>query len=599
MEERIELDLYTLYMQRMNGISVVSVEHFYFYLRLLLACDVTHDFSKPRGDTGKKLWLNSLGDDSKGNDFKDKILTDNANRVIRDCKGLVNTSEPLSLIEIKVLRSKQAAKVARLTNETQLVDRLKELTKNDDQAKKTADAIHDILHLTEKNVQSALLRSNECDNIDVIDLIKTLDITKSAGRSHSKETKYNITIDATSDKTNLTPFFSDLLNRAHKLKNKCPVSNPINIINSYATDYDASNDDALTKIFTKLGFFRGELANKSLEFFITCNKANVFQGTLEKVGGKVKLTIKSYFKTVFPGGLERSSGSTDSVNGITEDMLKSYNTRRTDNDEIFNLTIFKTMGDFLQVMTHLHLHTKFPQEINVFITFDILCAKIAGILDKNVFYEKKFTSDADKISAGLHTFFNLTAEAERTAAMVLMDLNEMFIIGEGSQQKRAQEPSEDRHFNPILLAAADMVLAPSPKRKRITRFGKKKQKVKNLPNKSIMTKLKSVGIKITKKQGKRRVYLSRPELIKRATAFKNLQNRAKKLKVRIMYKNKNGKYVYKTAKRLMNDIKRQMKKPVKKQMKKPVKKQMKKPVKKQMKKPVKKSNVKQMKQRFG
>lgn len=121
------------------------------------------------------------------------------------------------------------------------------------------------------------------------------------------------------------------------------------------------------------------------------------------------------------------------------------------------------------------------------------------------------------------------------------------------------------------------------------RFGKKKPKVKNLPNKSIMTKLKSVGIKITKKQGKSRVYLSRPELIKRATAFKNLQNRAKKLKVRIMYKNKKGKYVYKTAKRLMNDIKRHVSK----------KKRTKKPVKKQTKKPVKKSNVKQMKQRFG
>ena len=119
-----------------------------------------------------------------------------------------------------------------------------------------------------------------------------------------------------------------------------------------------------------------------------------------------------------------------------------------------------------------------------------------------------------------------------------------------------------------------------------TVFGKKKpkvkklQKVKKLPNKALLTKLKSVGIKITKKQGKRRVYLSRSELIKRATAFRNLQLRAKKLKVRIMYKNKKGRYVYKTAKRLHSDIKRQMKKPVKKRMK----------------KPVKKSN---MKQRFG
>jgi hypothetical protein len=108
------------------------------------------------------------------------------------------------------------------------------------------------------------------------------------------------------------------------------------------------------------------------------------------------------------------------------------------------------------------------------------------------------------------------------------------------------------------------------------RFGKKKPKVKKLPNKALMTKLKSVGIKITRKRGKRRVYLSRPELIKKATAFRNLQLRAKKLKVRIMYKNKKGKYIYKKAKRLHSDIKRQiskMKKHAKKPAKKPAKKQ--------------------------
>jgi hypothetical protein len=103
----------------------------------------------------------------------------------------------------------------------------------------------------------------------------------------------------------------------------------------------------------------------------------------------------------------------------------------------------------------------------------------------------------------------------------------------------------------------------------------------------LKNKLKSVAIKVTKisRTGKR-LPLTRIELIKRATAFRNLQLRAKKLKVRVMYKNKKGKYVYKTAKRLMNDIKRHVSK----------KKRMKKPVKKRMKKPVKKSNLKQ---RFG
>lgn len=569
MEEKITLDLYEIYKKRMDGIGLVSPEHFYFYLRLLLACDVTHDFSKPRGDTGKKLWSEELGNNTdRFNDFKDRILTDNANRVIRDCEYL-NISYPLSIIETKALNPKQL----KAAEKASLQDRIKELTKNDDQAKKTADAIHDILHLIEKNTQSALLRNNPCANVDVLDLIKALDITKSAGRLHGPETEYNITVDATSDKTNLTPFFSDLLNRAYKSKNNCPVSNPINIINSYATDYDSSNDDALTKMFTNLGFFRGVLSNKPLKFSITCAKVgNIFTGKLEKSGSKTRLIIDSYFKTVFQNSFTRSSDSNDSVNAITKDMLRTYNQRRA-GDELFNLTIFKTMGDFLQIMTHLHLNKKFPNEINVFITFDILCAKIAGILDKNVFYEKKFQLDVEKISAGLYTFFNLTAPKERDAAEAMLNLNEIFFIGSGSQKKRESEARKAALFAAVDMARDYEERGDGERRPKRQRFGKKKPIVKKLKNKALMTKLKSVGIKITKKQGKRQVYLSRPELIKRATAFRNLQLRAKKLKVRIMYKNKKGKYVYKTAKRLHSDIKRQTKKSAKKSNAKPVIKQ--------------------------
>jgi hypothetical protein len=574
MEKRIKLDLYKLYVRRMDGINFVSVQHFYFYLRLLLACDVTHDFSKPRGDLGKRLWLGELSNDvARFNDFKNKILTDNANRVIRDCVGLVDTSVPLSYIET-VLNQRKPVQEEEL-------DRIKELTKNDDQAKKTTDAIHSILGLTEQNVQQAMLRSNPCADFSILDLIKTLDIVKSSGKSHTASTNYNITIDATSDKTNLTPFFSELMNRAHKKDNRCKESNEINIVNTYATHYDSSNDDALTKLFTSLGLSRRDFNSSNLIFDIKVDQATVFNGSLKKEGGKIKLTIESYFKETFEPALERGSDSTDSVNGITIDMLRSYNAS-IDSDEIFNLTIHKTMGDFLQIMTHLYLSEKFERDINVFITFDILCAKIAGILDKNVFYEKKFTSDADKISAGLCTFFNETARDERTSALSLIKLPH----GDGlTMLQKAAEASEDTVMSDSLPPLSKRLPSNGDsgrgKRSRNS-FGKKKPKVKKLPNKALLTKLKSVGIKITKKQGKRRVYLSRPELIKRATAFKNLQLRAKKLKVRIMYKNKKGKYVYKTAKRLMNDIKRQISK-----------------LKKSAKKPVKKSNVKQMKQRFG
>ena len=199
------------------------------------------------------------------------------------------------------------------------------------------------------------------------------------------------------------------------------------------------------------------------------------------------------------------------------------------------------MGDFLQIMTHLGLKKSQPNAVNIFISFDIICAKIAGMFDHAVFYEKKFTSEQDKLSGGLYTFYTLDQYENVLEAM-----------------KRQ--------------TAANQLHAQQRKRAR-NHFGKKTPKVKNLPNKALMTKLKSIGIKITKKRGKHRVYLSRPELIKKATAFRKLQLRAKKLKIRIMYKNRKGKYVYKTAKRLMSDIKK--KKPVKKSNKKPVKKQIK------------------------
>jgi hypothetical protein len=70
----------------------------------------------------------------------------------------------------------------------------------------------------------------------------------------------------------------------------------------------------------------------------------------------------------------------------------------------------------------------------------------------------------------------------------------------------------------------------------------------------IKNKLKSVSIKITKNvRGKRR-YLSRKELENKALLFNKLQNTAKKMKIKLMYKSRNGLYKYKTYKRLQKEI---------------------------------------------
>jgi hypothetical protein len=70
----------------------------------------------------------------------------------------------------------------------------------------------------------------------------------------------------------------------------------------------------------------------------------------------------------------------------------------------------------------------------------------------------------------------------------------------------------------------------------------------------LKNKLKLVGIKITKNVRGKRKYLSRKELENKALLFNKLQNSAKRMKIKIMYKSRNRSYKYKTYKRLQKEI---------------------------------------------
>ncbi len=525
----IDIDLYEFYKERVSNSKIFhGAQEFYILLRIALACDVVHDFLEPRGKPGVALWLKYLGANNQNFvTYKKNFLTINANRVISDCVHC----DLLDTILTSWFNLKGSNTLENIIS----------LFNSERTAKETIDKIHVILGIQEQNTMETMVMPNKCSNFSVLDLMKAFTYSKPGTERKSSITDYNLTIDTTSDKTNLTPFLSELMNRLYKTKNLClNLSDRIKVINTYATDYDASNENALSKVFKSLGL--AEKYENTLFFNITCSNHTVFKGYLGDEHGTIRLKINQYFNQIFTNNLVSSPNGSDSVNAITERMLMSYNANAK-SQELFNLTILKTMGDFLQIMTHLGLKKSQPNAVNIFISFDIICAKIAGMFDHAVFYEKKFTSEQDKLSGGLYAFYTLDQYANVLEAL-----------------ERQVE--------------ANRLHAQRRKRAR-NGFGKKKPKVKNISIKSLMTKLKSVGIKITRKRGKRRVYLSRPELIKKATAFRKLQLRAKNLKIRIMYKNRKGKYVYKTAKRLTSDIKKKMKKPVKKSNKKPVKKQMK------------------------
>ena len=569
----------------------------YCFIQLLMMCDATHDFSSGGRKKSGPTWGESnivlstwIVDFWKTRDSK-------AERgILRKCVGMINP-------KLETADDLVMALAANMFN-------------SDGAAKKT---IHQILKLFSIDKNETYVEG--CgENYTILNILQgiTLYNTRKETDNRAKSPLMG-TIDQSSDKLNLIPFFSELIKTSINIRrnnkagrNVCPASQ-IKAQYTLATKYDASNDDALQSSIISLGLSEDKTGQGTLSFdiYVYDTRYSIFKGSLIKENGIVKLLMQSYFGKTPPGGSLAVSGAKNSigetgnsVNGIVSAILQQKATiadENTFNDSAFFLMGSKTMGDFLQIMTFLHSTRVYKNAF--FLTFDISCAEIASMFHKNVFLENTFNSrDIEgKLLSGLVYFRDDIQRDEelKKPANVLMQLQKDGIRQNNDSFAAASALAElgsstDTMMSDWLPPMYNFVYpdgnSGGTKRSR-NGFGKKKPKVKNLPNKALMTKLKSVGIKITKKQGKRRVYLSRPELIKRATAFRNLQLRAKKLKVRIMYKNKKGKYVYKTAKRLMNDIKRQIKKPVKKRTKKPVK--------KQMKKPVKKSNLKQMKQRFG
>ena len=90
-------------------------------------------------------------------------------------------------------------------------------------------------------------------------------------------------------------------------------------------------------------------------------------------------------------------------------------------------------------------------------------------------------------------------------------------------------------------------------------FGKKpKVSIRNTSTRVLKAKLKSVGVPVTKVVRGKRMKLTRKQLEMRAGAFKRLQIRCQKKGINLTYVSKKGRK-YKSAKRLLSDLKRQPK----------------------------------------
>ena len=302
----------------------------------------------------------------------------------------------------------------------------------------------------------------------------------------------------------------------------------------------------------------------------------------------VKLNVPPYFLiTNFffsnPGTRVAAAAQWEEATGRLKKYSLKYLTKNyKPDDDIF---LYKTMGDFGQILSFFATYNDKRQGAQnrsfnemyynpIFTSFDRISAVISSMFNKSTILETDTAAfDSDGMSKTRNNLLvfkpvgyakqqlggkgllpimnNLPPKAAKFAVKTTEAAREWFDQGGraiertrawGASIRNAALASYNRRFNPNAIQQ---------------NFGKKSNKISVASTNDLKIKLKSVGINVTKvtRSGKR-LPLTRKELEAKAKMFKNLQLRAKKMNVRLMFKSKRRGYVYKSYTRLTNDIQR-------------------------------------------
>ena len=331
---------------------------------------------------------------------------------------------------------------------------------------------------------------------------------------------------------------------------------------------------------------------------------------------KITLNVTNYFGAI-PSGAS-SSASASSPAGVNFYNIDGNNQLLGVNKiaiqicanqtNIVQQSWSKTLGDFLQIMTYLHIGKEkappLPPSAKMFITLDIIASNIACLFDKFVFLEdpanKKYEilptvgADADEALA------NAEDEAAKDEEMVKMvaaltaatgaknkdEAGEVMIASAIAlfertyggtyiyiPKKMTPEPAKTTKVNIMSQDQLKWYLSPATSSfgsRNKSNFGKKikaaisqaraylkknqfgKKTINLLPVNELRTKLNSVGIKTYVLKSGKKVNLSLRQLQSAANYFKKLQISCKNAGIKLMY-NRNGKYYYKSYSRLVNE----------------------------------------------
>tara|TARA_B100000287_G_scaffold432112_1_gene490739 strand:- start:1929 stop:3521 length:1593 start_codon:yes stop_codon:yes gene_type:complete len=488
--------------------SFTKREIFYGLFRILLACDAAHDFMSSRGN---------LGDDFKA--LFVQIMDESVKLDLGIIPGLAEECERLIRL---ISYDNWSYKIAYPNS----------YFNSDAVAKNTADRILSVFGLVLVPINQ--IGQTDCTgDYTITRMVKIINSYYRGAPGVLPEARnyFDLRIDATQDTLDMLPIYSAVLIEARKREAGCAQGYNLRLEEDISSVYDAANDDKLQKVLKHNNIAVTNIVNT--DFNITCGGYNLIQCTLSIQGqasnGKplINLGIIKYFQQDIGWAVNNDKigqDSNNSVKGLTNLMIKDISEYAQNNGIpigsprlndtkkkiIYKYSIFKTMGDFLQIASYINI----PGVDKMFISADILSTKICSVLNRCSFIEK--VRSPDYLVGGIGLYMTKAEFEHHQAASTLITLQ--------------------------------------------TSFGKKSNKISNMSNEELKTKLKSVGINVTKLNSKgKRLPLTRKEMEKKAMMFKNLQLRAKKYNIKLKYESKRNGYVYKGFQRLLNEIQRKLK----------------------------------------
>jgi hypothetical protein len=565
----INLDLYETYKERfgmqrnLNRIADSEKrdesEIFYGLFRIILACDAVHDFCGSRGFAPKS-------------DDKLTFVTQLTEELINDL------------------------------NKYNLVGVCEKLIKNDNIKKFNINYEYFSTESNSKSISKSILSLFGLSNVPLNNIGQgdctgdnsIVRMVKIINRSYNK-LPVELRVDATSNSSALIPIYSSILEQSRRKASRCKSYNELEFVKDISSEYDAATNDKLQKTLIEAGIAGDINKIEDTDYNIYCTvkgkPVNIVKCRLKstKSGDKTiaTLNVTSYFNKNCRDIVISNDLNNNSVGKLTERIIRKRVEEGT--SEHYKYSIFKTMGDFLQIVSFLDSKKK----NKLYISFDILSSEICSLFSKSSFYEASVSKErSDLVKDGLYVYMTDEEISEQLAASGLMDL-----WGEGDESTSTQYAIEmaknaaqtglnyvrkvrDAYRSPTLVTPiskqgrsmetvteAELRPGKSPPPRRPgfgqASFGKKpKVSIRNTSTRVLKAKLKSVGVPVTKVVRGKRMKLTRKQLEMKADGFKRLQLRCQKSGISLTYVSKKGRK-YKSAKRLLSDLKRQPKPKIK------------------------------------